>query len=60
MSWKLFFQIVLLLIVGGLVLASLKIGIMNYRYEQKAEYWQTKPARGRQQVSPGKDPHKYK
>ena len=60
MSWKLFFQIILLLIVGGLVLASLKIGILNYRYEQEAEYFQTKKPHGRLQGSPQKGYHKPK
>ena len=54
MSWKLFFQIALLLIVGGLVLASLKIGILNYRYECKAKYMQTQKPHGRLQGSPQK------
>ena len=54
MSWKLFFQIILLLIVGGLVLASLKIGILNYRYEQKTEHLQTKKPHSRLQGSPQK------
>ncbi len=55
MSWKLFFQIALLLIVGGLVLVSLKMGILNYRYECKSKTLQTqKQPRGRLQSSPQK------
>ena len=58
MSWKLFLQIVLLLIIGGLVLASLKISLLNYKYDSKAKYLQTKQPRGRMQTSPQKGPRK--
>jgi len=51
MSWKLFFQIALLLIVGGLVLVSLKIGVLNYKYECKTKTLQTQKPRGRLQGS---------
>lgn len=60
MSWKLFFQIALLLIVGGLVLASLKMGILNYKYECKTKTLQTqKQSRGRLQGSPQKGYRKH-
>ena len=58
MSWKLFLQIVLLLIIGGLVLASLKISLLNYKYDSKAKYMQTKKPHGRMQTSPQKGPRK--
>ncbi|GAF80664.1 unnamed protein product [marine sediment metagenome] len=54
MSWKLFLQIVLLLIVGALVLASLKISLLNYKYGCKAKYMQTQKPHGRLQGSPQK------
>ncbi len=58
MSWKLFFQIVLLLIVGGLVLASLRIGLLSYKYGCKAKYFQTEKPHGRLQGSPQRGPRK--
>ena len=60
MSWKLFFQIALLLMVGGLVLASLKMGMLNYRYECKTKTLQTqKQSRGRLQGSKQKSYRKH-
>ena len=43
MSWKLFWQIVLLMVVGALVLASFKYGLLQYKYGCRAKYLQEHP-----------------
>ena len=43
MGWKLFWQIILLMVVGTLILSALKIGMGHYRYKCKRDYLRHHP-----------------
>ena len=43
MSWKLFWQIVLLMVIGALVLSTLKLGLLHGKYGRGGKYFKCYP-----------------
>ena len=43
MSWKMFWQIVLLMVIGVLILSSLKCGLLRYKCGKGGKYFKGHP-----------------
>jgi len=43
MSWKMFWQIVLLMVVGALILSSLKCGLLRYKLGKSSKFFKGHP-----------------
>ena len=48
MSWKMFWQIVLLIVIASLVSSALKCGLMSYKYDKLCP-WKQGAVKGSQQ-----------